>query len=440
MVLLLVGLASYTRIETAVAGNFQKQAQARQNAQLALDVALAQLQKHAGPDTRVTASAESFGGSSSTRHYAGVWDATASGADPVSWLVSGNEINPLARTPTAPGAGTVELVGRQTTGTANAVLAPLVALTSVGVPGQTGATAATIGRYAWWIGDQGVKAPVGLRDTTDGVDYALFDSAELRSRIRQQISLGAGPANFEPRDAVNALLVPNLKAANQLAFLRTPGGGPVSLAALQANYAAWSPNNFNVLADTAGTGLRRDLSIDPSLLGASVQAWLDYASYMESPDASAISAFPPIPAITPESIRRRYVMQPSGTTSGLAPVLSYFGLSFSLRNDSSDSFLEVASRCVVGLWNPYTAALVPEDLELVITAGLPDVLVQDSLGVGKTVQLQTILGAGTGLKFSLPFTSNSTDADRLSWLPGRVYNWSATSGTGQSGTSGNPMA
>ena len=440
VVLLLVGLASYTRIETAVAGNFQKQAQARQNAQLALDVALAQLQKHAGHDTRVTASAESFGGSANTSHYAGVWDATASGADPVSWLVSGNEINPLARPPVAPGASTVELVGRQTTGTANAVLAPLVALTSVGVPGQAGATAATIGRYAWWIGDQGVKAPVGLRDTTDGVDYAPFDSAELRSRIRQQISLGAGPANFEPRDAGNALLVPNLKAANQLAFLRTPGGTAAGLATLQANYAAWSPNNFNVLADTAGTGLKRDLSIDPSLLGASAQAWLDYSTYMESPDASAISAFPPIPAITPESIRRRYVMQPSGTTSGLAPVLSYFGLSFSFRNDSSDSSLEVAARCVVGLWNPYTAALVPEDLELVITAGLPDVLVQDSLGVEKMVQLQTILGSGTGLKFTLPFTSNSTDADRSSWFPGRVYNWSATSGTGQTGTTGNSMA
>jgi hypothetical protein len=439
VVLLLVGLASYTRIETAVAGNFQKQAQARQNAQLALDVALAQLQKHAGPDTRVTATADSFGGSSSTRHYAGVWDATASGADPVAWLVSGNEINPLARTPTAPGAGTVELVGRQTTGTANAVLAPLVALTSVGVPGQAGATAATIGRYAWWIGDQGVKAPVGLRDTTDGVDYAPFDSAELRSRIRQQIALGAGPANFEPRDAVNALLVPNLKAANQLAFLRTPGGTAVGLAALQANYAAWSPNNFNVLADTAGTGLRRDLSIDPSLLGASVQAWLDYASYMESPDASAISAFPPIPAITPESIRRRYVMQPTGVSTGVAPVLSFFGLSFSFRNDSSNTVLEIASRCVVGLWNPYTAALVPEDLELVITGGLPNVVVQDSLGISQTVQLQPTLGAGLGLKFSLPFTANSTDADRSSWLPGRVYNWSAASGSGQTGGTGNAM-
>ena len=439
VVLLLVGLASYTRIETAVAGNFQKQAQARQNAQLALDVALAQLQKHAGPDTRVTASAESFGGSANTRHYVGVWDATAAGADPVSWLVSGNEINPLARTPVTPGASTVELVGRQTTGTANAVLSPLVALTSVGVPGQAGATAATIGRYAWWIGDQGVKAPVGLRDTTEGVDYAPFDSAELRSRIRQQISLGAGPANFEPRDTGNALLVPNLKAANQLAFLRIPGGTAVGLATLQANYATWSSNNFNVLADTAGTGLKRDLSIDPSLLGAGAQAWLDYTTYMESPDASAISAFPPIPAITPESIRRRYVMQPTGVSTGVAPVLSFFGLSFSFRNDSSNTVLEIASRCVVGLWNPYTAALVPENLELVITGGLPDVVVQDSLGISQTVQLQPTLGAGVGLKFSLPFTANSTDADRSSWLPGRVYNWSAASGPGQTGGTGNAM-
>jgi hypothetical protein len=94
---------------------------------------------------------------------------------------------------------------------------------------------------------------------------------------------------------------------------------------------------------------------------------------------------------------------------------------------------------VVGLWNPYTAALVPEDLELVITAGLPDVVVQDSLGISQTVQLQPVLGAGVGLKFSLPFAANNTDADRSSWLPGRVYNWSAASGAGQTGGTGNAM-
>jgi len=436
VVLLLVGLASYTRIETAVAGNFQKQAQARQNAQLALDVALAQLQKHAGPDTRVTATADAFGGSPSTRHYAGIWDAAASGAAPVSWLVSGNEINPLARTPTAPGTGTVELVGRQTTGTANSVLSPLVALTSVGVPGQAGATAATIGRYAWWIGDQGVKAAVGLRDTTDGVDYAPFDSADLRSRIRQQVALGAGPTNFEPRDVVNALLVPNLKAANQLAFIRTPAGAAAGLATLQANSAAWSPNNFNVLADTAGTGLRRDLSIDPSLLGASAQAWLDYTSYMESPDASATSAFPPISAITPESIRRRYVMQPG--PPAISPVLSFFLLSFNVRTlptaggnpSASSQPVQVRFRGAISFWNPSSSSLVPENLQLEIV-GLPRSLRLDNATTpsnSANVPFASLFENTGALRLNLPWsaavsTSSSKVDERLSWLPGRTYSW-----------------
>ena len=53
LVVLLVGLAAYTRVETAVAGNTQRQAQARQNALMALNVALGELQKYAGPDQRV---------------------------------------------------------------------------------------------------------------------------------------------------------------------------------------------------------------------------------------------------------------------------------------------------------------------------------------------------------------------------------------------------
>src|SRR5687768_3740536 len=57
VVVLLLGLAVYTRVETSVAGNTQRQAQARENALLGLNVALSQLQKYAGPDTRVTATA-----------------------------------------------------------------------------------------------------------------------------------------------------------------------------------------------------------------------------------------------------------------------------------------------------------------------------------------------------------------------------------------------
>ncbi|HEY9249944.1 MAG TPA: hypothetical protein VIO38_12470, partial [Rariglobus sp.] len=58
LVLLLVSLASLTRVETQVAANNQQLAQARQNALMALNIAVGQLQKYAGPDQRTTARAD----------------------------------------------------------------------------------------------------------------------------------------------------------------------------------------------------------------------------------------------------------------------------------------------------------------------------------------------------------------------------------------------
>lgn len=127
LVLLLVSLASLTRVETQVASNSQQLGQARQNALMALNIALGQLQKTAGPDQRVTARADvltnytnspaATDAESSTpyvnfwkvrsRSWTGVWgnsaanigytlkpsQITGSGTTPVllGWLVSGNE-------------------------------------------------------------------------------------------------------------------------------------------------------------------------------------------------------------------------------------------------------------------------------------------------------------------------------------------------------------
>src|SRR5690606_17315168 len=55
LVLVLVSLATLTRVETRVAGNSQQVAQARQNALMALNIAVGQLQRYAGPDQRATA-------------------------------------------------------------------------------------------------------------------------------------------------------------------------------------------------------------------------------------------------------------------------------------------------------------------------------------------------------------------------------------------------
>ncbi|MEO5961223.1 MAG: hypothetical protein ABIZ49_07120, partial [Opitutaceae bacterium] len=449
LVILLVGLAAYTRVETAVVGNTQRQAQARENALLGLNVALAQLQKHAGPDQRVTATAEAFPNAAGTSHYTGVWDTTATGPDAQTWLVSGNETNPLAVKPDATPVDPQELVGIKTSGVTNDVRAKLMPITAVGGPGiPSTASPPVIGRYAWWIGDQGVKAPVAIADRSAAVNYAPYgDGAQqldLGKRIGQQIALGAGAVDgngapvFEPRDNNNVSLVANQKvvAPAQIAFLRSPANAVVGLTRVQQNYHAWSPNNFAVLADSMRGGLREDLSLVPQRLGSAFSAWARY----ELPRAVAMEPIVPgtgpLPPYGDDPLRRRYLITTNiadgGVEGGIHPVLSFFGLSFSIRASSAPNY-EVSVRCVVGLWNPHSSALVPPSgdnnrLELHIT-GLPEVRVQDSLGGNATVPLQTLMGGP--LRFVLAWPDQPLREDEASWLPGRVHYWSAESNTAE---------
>jgi hypothetical protein len=486
IVVLLLGLAVYTRVETAVAGNTQRQAQARENALLALNVAIGQLQQHAGPDTRITATAENFGAVDGTRHYTGVWSSNATETEtpgiPRTWLISGNEMRvpdtsedatpgtmiaaPLAITPAAPGNRTVDLVGRNSTGSTNRsafVVAPLVDVTATGVSGSPATANTTVGRYAWWVGDQGVKASVALPDKTETVSFAPFDSAELRGRLRQQLPLGAGAADaageplFEPRDANNANLVANDKIASQaqLAFVRNTANAQLGLARVQQNFHAWSPNNFAVLADTKLGGLRQDLSLTPGLLGVPFTAWVNYPAYMEKlkPDAptepttegegttttpTPTSTAPVIsPAYGDDPLRRRYVMTPhlrTGNTGGshqVGPVLTYFLLTFNVRTEdgsAADRPLEIRARWMISLWNPYTSALVPETLQADIT-GLPSINVvnEEPTRAGVVAQIPLHSTYGSPLRINLPWNSEAptsgTVEDRQSWLPGRVYTW-----------------
>ena len=462
LVVLLIGLAAYSRIETAIAGNVQRQTQARQNALLGLNVALGQLQKFAGPDQRVTATADSFGGAAGTRHFTGVWDTTqAPSTTPATWLVSGNEYQNGATsvTPTTAFSTTdsIELVGAHTTGATRDVVAKLQPVTTVGAPGVTGANNTVIGRYAWWVGDQGVKAPVATADATPLVNYAPWDSAELRSRLRQQVALGAGAADasgnavFESRDAANTPLVSNQKVAayNQLSFLKNSAGAQLGLTPLKTYFHAWSPNNFAVLANTKLGGLRQDLSLDPTLLGSAFAAWANYdpanGGYMEDLMAPASPA--PTPALASDPLRRRYVMTPhliAGNGSHqVAPVITYLLVSFNVRtvnnSTAANAPLEVRARWMVTLWNPYASALVPEDLQLDIS-GLPSSvqIVNDNpvrLGqVAGAFSLTSSTTFGAPLQITLPWASASLVSggppeDRTSWLPGRVYTWRSAENT-----------
>jgi hypothetical protein len=434
---LLTALATLSRIEGEVADQAGQQAAARRHARLALSIALGQLQQQAGPDRRVTATAEAFGGEDGTRHYTGIWEAGSTGVAPLVWLVSGSEAAARTDLPTLSGP-VIELLGKATSGVPRDVVAPLEKIMADPLPGRAGPV--VVGHFAWWVGDEGVKASVAVAGVTDEITYPPFDSAELRRRLRPQLALGGGPADFsgdlvfEPLEPNNRRLLPKLTGFNQLEFLLSPGGtNRLERSVLMANFHAWTTRHRAVLADTKRGGLRQDLSLQPGLLGEAFAAWANYSTYMEDP-AAPVSPVPSpaYPAGNPvESLRRRYRMTAPlvarGIMQGVAPVLSYFLLTFNVRTDQSVGGsirpLEVRARWLASLWNPYASALVPEELQLEVT-NLPTLqVVNDTTGTTlPAISLDALYGAP--LRTVLPWIPAGR-ADQQSWLPGRVYTWAA---------------
>ena len=475
LVLLLVSLASLTRVETQVAANGQLVAQARQHALLGLSVALGQLQRHAGPDARVTATAEALSSATvANPNLTGVWTSSGGGSAATSWMVIGSESSGtaaavvLANTPDprddTVSADQVFLVGNTTV--AADVTAPTatekagrikvtkrdIYAPAGATPGLDAAASPKIGRYAWWVGDQGVKASLALADRADEVTYAPWNTQTQRRRIRQQIAsmpnyFRAGnattaytKAGFDPI-TVGALLG-RVATSGQFAMI-TPVAGTMPEFA-RTHWHDFTPVARAVLANTrtdAHAGLMRDLSLAPAELGAAFAAYADYAGYMETPGQTLSGAPAAVPAIDDaDSPRRRYRLTPSVTSSasdpvsglvfGVSPVIAEMVLQFSVEYMSGGEY-RVGTKIYLGLWNPYTSALVvPDDLAVVVS-GLPTInVINRARTESKQVDLQADVpaeirdGAAGGMRFDLRFDAGA-QADHNSWLPGRIYGWTS---------------
>lgn len=160
LVLAVFALSALTRVNSQTVALAQQQTRARQHALLGLDVALSELQRHAGDDTRITGMAGITGltGSqnASTRYWCGVWRNDGS---LVTWLTSG------AVNSTSAGSDTVELISTNTVGPAASTSAnvekehviagriPIVLADSLASPG----TPVTVGKYAYLVTDEGIK-------------------------------------------------------------------------------------------------------------------------------------------------------------------------------------------------------------------------------------------------------------------------------------------
>lgn len=493
LVLILVALATLTRVETQVATNTQKLDAARNHALLALNVALGQLQAQSGPDYRLTTQANLLDANSANPWFTGVWTADTSATPTVrSWLVSGNETVPLSITPDSALGRTnadpeialtigsdglasngpetanpnrVQLVGpgsATTTGSAMANGSVVVPGVPINAPVSGFSSDRTVGRYAWWVGDQGVKASLALPDRANEVTYAPWNTQAQRNRIRQQLAstpnyfrensaeTTAALEGFDPLNTSYPLQ--NILSQDQLS-LQPPRSG-VMADFLRRHYFEFTTANYGVLANTRSdshAGLMRDLSLKPEELGTAYATYANYSSYMEPPGSTLSGADAAYPAIIDaDSPRRRYkLVTPTSSTSvdlpdvefGIAPVINEFFLHFRVFHSAANK-MTMRVRLYVSLWNPYTSALAPtstDDLSLEIT-GLPTVTVKDETSAASTViKLQDdlpsfIKNSDGALTVKLPFgnaaATRGTQADRSSWLPGRVYGWVTKSGVG----------
>ncbi|MET0261829.1 MAG: hypothetical protein ABW223_02940 [Rariglobus sp.] len=442
LVLLLVSLAALTRVETQVAGNSQHLAQARQNALGALNIALGQLQKFAGPDQRVTTTADlldlavldSTGIAppaalfpattprqtvqSGTRHWTAVWgnadsaigynlapDAIPPAAGPkrgvtpvlLNWLVSGNEAATCsangnqggvsagtapACTPANPGASLVALVGAQSLGTSvQPVFAPLVDITvpAGAIPGTSASGTTPVGRYAWWVGDEGVKARLNL---SPGHLQTVTSSDRIHSFITSQRS-GIEFMDRAPGERIGSAYdlnhtgITHLLSAEQLPLLATAATDEAYLrTAAQTRFHDLTAHSRSVIADTYAGGLKKDLTADLADASSNHTYRPADTDPVFTPLSSSEAGLPTWGHLRswartrPVIDNEVQVLEPTSsndTTAGVHPSIHYasFGFNYYLEGD----VIKAAFYPLVVLHNPYPHALKATDYDLGIHFG-----------------------------------------------------------------------
>jgi hypothetical protein len=438
LVLLLVSLASLTRVETQVAANAQKSSQARQNAMLALNLAIGNLQKVAGLDQRLTTRADLTSTSTLRQPYlTGVWESVAGVPTLRAWLVSGNEgADPLAITPSnapdpavAAGADEIFLLDDATVSTpaerVKLVRQPL-AVPSTHIPGLGSAGGdVVIGHYAYWIGDQGVKSSAALNDQSDTLNYD-----DTRPVLVPPFSFNASasgsnwPAEPNQRARLRQLAQPRPRSEklfssflpdtisllqNVLTYQQLPLGGGIAANESRARFHDATAVNYAVLVDhsVASGALRQDFSDSTQTTPSAIKGFV-----RERPATiTGLQTFHD----------QQQAMSGADTVFPMfskGPVLTECAIKFQFYRNTANQ-LALKYEIQAELWNPYAATLnARSDLNLSF-ANLPVVTVTVG-GTPYTVDLNhQILQAGAYIAIGATVDSTATTGIS-SWAPGQI--------------------
>lgn len=253
VLLLLLSMTVLTQVELRNADIGRQQLLARENARLGLMIALGNLQKHAGPDQRVTARAEGF--SSTTPEssvWTGVWDASNGAPSNPVWLVSGTNPDPVNG---PQGANPATLF--EATPDIAAVRAEWMPILD-----RSGYES---GKYAYWVEEQSVKARINMEAHTRQLSY--LDPDETQD-MGESMSLfpSADKIFNELRTSSQEDVIP-LATVEQLARVTSNEQVGITLPAstdpdrlIAENRHSYSVTAANVLENSVHGGLKTNLT------------------------------------------------------------------------------------------------------------------------------------------------------------------------------------
>jgi Tfp pilus assembly protein PilX len=306
-----VGLMTLSSISLRSSSRSDAMATARANARLALALAIGELQTFAGPDQRTTGTANLAGSAAGdelapgaaplnnttvnsthkgltavqpgTRYWTGVWrnsnlinpgiDIYTKTPSPthLQWLVSGNEVGATPQFTPAASAFSVSadgsvadpesavlMVGPGSVGDSSSAAADnYVAVPLVEIAANGPAATAAPGRYAWWIGDEGVKAKFNRTPSDSAAGQATTYPDLVAPRSGWEVV--EGMEAYPTPDSGNLALLERVVTLRQGELL-SPTLDPANSSLPQSIFHAATTDGFGVLADNLQGGLRIDLT------------------------------------------------------------------------------------------------------------------------------------------------------------------------------------
>ena len=438
VLMLILSMSLLVQVETTNASRSLDQLRAKEAARLALMMAIGELQKHAGPDQRVTARAEILGDDLDFENpfWTGVWNTANTGAAP-RWLVSW-----LDQTGNPP-SKRVRVVGNDTVG-ANAA-----DFVDVPVIDVTGDSNQVIDEIAWWVADEGVKTsvaslPLYLREDPNFLESTSIESLNLQ--LASTHGLETIFSSYDRFSSTDASKLDRIQSINQLLGQADFSNEVKIDLAGESAYHSLTPSSYGVLSSVlpnADGGLMSDLSIYTKLLGTAVE---EYLLLGEEHAASQALATTDTNAL--RLIKDMQGLDEIGTlTDGefavpISPILTNLAIAFNIRqNDKSDPNVYLRMIFFCELWNPFTHTLKTStdagdsiDLQIEIT-GLPkiDIVKYADSGTEKAtslLNLENLLADPNSPEKALVIRLQGNDSEE--WLPGRSKNWTGINGADES--------